>query len=48
MNSPSESDRPLIDYLRVEEQLAYEYARCSTLHSIRARQIREIIYLNEE
>jgi hypothetical protein len=30
--------------MQVEEQLAYAHARCSVLHRVKAQQIREVLY----
>jgi hypothetical protein len=34
--------------MQVEEQLAYAHARCSVLHRVKAQQIREVLYDDEE
>lgn len=34
----------LLRLMQIEEQLAYAYARCSVLHRVKAKELRDVLY----
>ena len=44
LKAEEDRDETLLRLMRLEEQLAYAYARASVLHRIKAKEFRDVLY----